>query len=281
MRQLTLPSEIVKKSNPLARARWSAESVWEPRLVALLASKVQENDTDFQIYEIPASEIMHDHGGKDYIELEQVVDKVMSRVLTIRDDKGWTKYNVFSRCRFRKKDGILELGFHPDLRPHYLNLKKNFAQYKLLEFLMLPSVYSQRLFEFLKSWDDRQDTVIALSELHKMLNTPDSLRKNFKNLRIRVLEKAHKDITEHTDLRYEWEAIKQGRAVVAICFIFGKARALPIAKQKAEADATKDKQREKNNAMFKAAIACFQERGAACEGGYQKDEICVLCQRLR
>ena len=39
-RQLPLPGEIVKKSNALARARWSADSVWEPRLVALLASKL-------------------------------------------------------------------------------------------------------------------------------------------------------------------------------------------------------------------------------------------------
>ena len=153
MKQLMLPGEIVKKSNALARARWSAESVWEPRLVALLASKVRQDDTDFQVYEIPVGEIMRGStGGKDYREVESVVDRVMSRVLTIRDDKGWTKYNVFSRCRYRAKDAVLELGFHPDLRPHYLNLQKHFAQYNLLEYLTLPSIYSQRMFEFLKSW---------------------------------------------------------------------------------------------------------------------------------
>ena len=137
-KQLPLPGELVKKSNALARARWSAESVWEPRLVALLASKVRAEDTDFQVYEIHVSELLQKaHSGRDYQEIESVVDKVMSRVLTIRDDKGWTKYNVFSRCRFRRDEGILELGFHPDLKQHYLQLQKNFVKYNLMEFLLL------------------------------------------------------------------------------------------------------------------------------------------------
>lgn len=278
-RQLTLQGEIVKKSNALARARWSAESVWEPRLVALLASKVRADDTDFQVYEIPASEILKGSGGKDYKEIETVVDKVMSRVLTIRDADGWTKYNVFSRCRYRKKDGILELGFHPDLRPHYLNLQRNFAKYNLLEFLLLPSIYSQRLFEFLKSWDDKPETVISVLDLHEMLDTPDSFRANFAEFRRRVLEKAHKDITQRTGLVFEWEPIKQGRAVAAIRFTFGVKRSLPVAKEKA--DNAIEKQSQNNNEMFKAAVACLKERGAACEGGHQKAGICGLCHKIR
>lgn len=279
VRQLTLPGEIVKKSNALARARWSAESVWEPRLVALLASKVRTDDTDFHVYEIPISEVMQEResGGRDYREIESVVDKVMSRVLTIRDEKGrgWTKYNVFSRCRYRPEEGILELGFHPDLRPHYLNLQKNFAKWNLLEFLMLPSIYSQRLFEFLKSWDDKPETTISLIDLHEMFNTPESFRVDFAQFRRRVLEKSHKDIFENTDLRYEWEPIKQGRAVVAVRFTFGVKRSLPVAKKKA--DNAMKKQSKANNAAFQAATACLKSHGSACEGGHQKPTICEVC----
>jgi len=223
-KQLTLDTgEIITKSNALARARWSAESVWEPRLVALLASKVRQHDMDFHVYEIPVAEVMQGHGakgGKNYREIAAVVDRVMSRVLTIYDDDGWTKYNVFSRCRYKKKTGILELGFHPDLRPHYLNLKDKFVQIGLMEYLTLPSVYSQRIFEFLKSWDDKPETSIFLSGLHEMLDTPESLRKNFAHFRRRVLEQAHKDIHEKTKLTYDWEPIKTGNAVTEIRFIF-------------------------------------------------------------
>jgi plasmid replication initiation protein len=220
-KQLLLPGEIVKKSNALARAHWSIESVWEPRLVALLASKVRTTDTDFQVYEIPVSEILRGSSGQDYREIETVVDKVMSRVLTIKDENGWTKYNVFSRCRYKKKEGILQLGFHPDLKPHYLNLQERFVKWNLMEYLMLPSVYSQRIFEILKSWDDKPEVVIPLVDLYEMLDAPKTLRR-FSEFRIRVLEKAHKDILKNTDLRFEWEPIKKGRAVVAIRFIFFK-----------------------------------------------------------
>jgi plasmid replication initiation protein len=279
-KQLILPGEIVKKSNALARARWSAESVWEPRLVALLASKVRADDTDFHVYEIPVAEVMRerDGGGKDYREIEGVVDRVMSRVLTIRDEqgRGWTKYNVFSRCRYRPKDGILELGFHPDLRPHYLNLQKQFTQYKLLEFLLLPSIYSQRIFEILKSWSDRQEVEIALADLHEMLDTPDSLRQDFAQFRRRVLEKAHMDILRHTSLRFEWEPMKKGKAVTAIHFSFGRKKQIAIQKQKT-ADAIKAISK-KNNANMLAAVDCLKAKGGQCQTqDHKRLKVCQIC----
>lgn len=284
-KQLPLPGKIVKKSNALARARWSAESVWEPRLVALLASKVHADDTEFQVYEIPVIELVEksekNTSGKTYQEVTGVIDKIMGRVITIKDDigRGWTKYNIFSRCRYRPEDGMLELRFDPDLRPHYLNLQKNFAKYNLLEFLMLPSVYSQRLFEFLKSWDDKPDITISVADLHEMLNTPVSFRANFKDFRLRVLEKAHKDITEKTTLRYEWEPVKRGRAMESVRFIFSKRRALPVVAKKAD-DAI-DKQCAKNNTAFLKAMACLRDRDPSCEGGHQKQAICDVCRTIR
>lgn len=277
-KQLSLPAPFVKKSNALARARWSAESVWEPRLVALLASKVRADDTDFQVYEIPVSEILHDHGGKDYKEIENIIDKMMSRVLTIRDDDGWTKYNVFSRCRFRRSKGKLELGFHPDLRQHYLNLQKNFAKYNLMEFLLLPSIYSQRLFEILKSWDDTPEITLKLTELHEMLYCPDSFKKNFKDFRLRVLEKAHKDITKHTTLRYAWEPIKKGRSVESIRFIFSKGK-IEI-KQQEKKEISQEKQSQKSKELFLKAMACAKQKQGNCLKDTQKKSVCEICRKF-
>lgn len=296
-KQLSLPGELVKKSNALARARWSAESVWEPRLVALLASKVRAEDTDFQVYEIHVSELLQKaHSGRDYQEIESVVDKVMSRVLTIRDDKGWTKYNVFSRCRFRRDEGMLELGFHPDLKQHYLQLQKNFVKYNLIEFLLLPSIYSQRLFEYLKSWCSENEHIESINNLHEMLNTPKFIKENFKNFRTRVLEKAYNDITKHTDLRFKWEPIKQGRAVVAVRFIFPKKRALP--KEQKTQDSAKEEQayqqlRQKvldnmqpaqpatgNTTLIDTVMKCWKEHGGNCSEDQQTEEVCKLCRKV-
>lgn len=214
-----LPNRTVRKSNALARARWSADSVWEPRLVAILASQIKAGDTDFQIYEIRFADILgKEPGGNDYKILKETAYKAMSRVIVINDSKGWSMYNLFSKCRFDSQKGILEVCFHPDLKAHFLQLKQ-YMKYNLLEFMLLPSVYSQRIFEFLKSWDDRKEVTIELAELHEMLDTPKSFRDDFFNFKARVLEKAHKDILEFTDLNYSWEPVKKGRAVHSIRFV--------------------------------------------------------------
>ena len=290
VQQLTLHGEIVKKSNALARARWSAESVWEPRLVALLASQVRADDTDFHAYEIPVAAIMRErekrggggeNGGKDYKEIENVVDRVMSRVLTIKDEKGrgWTKYNVFSRCRYRPTDHVLELGFHPDLRPHYLNLKKNFAEWNLMEYLMLPSIYSQRIFEILKSWDDQPEVILSVADIHEMLDTPNSFRKDFRNFRLRVLEKAHKDIHEHTKLRFEWEPIKVGRSVEKIRFIFSSHRVATT--EKVKSDAKEEKRLRLEDQRFLRALECAKKKNGDCSVEDNMPVVCERCKRFK
>ena len=219
---LMQPGKTVKKSNALARARWSPDSIWEPRLVALLASQIKAGDTDFQTYEIRLVDLLgKDAGGENYKNLKDAVYKAMSRVIVINNGKNWSMYNLFSKCSLDSQKGTLEICFHPDLKEHYLQLNQ-YIKYNLIEFMLLPSIYSQRLFEFLKSWDDKKEAVIEIKELHEILDTPQSLRNDFFNLKKRVLEKAHKDILKFTDLYYTWEPIKKGRAVSWIKFIFGK-----------------------------------------------------------
>ena len=222
VKQLMLPGKTVKKSNALARARWSPDSVWEPRLVAMLASQIKSGDTDFQTYEIRLVDLLgKDAGGENYKSLKEAVYKAMSRVIVINNGKNWSMYNLFSKCSLDSQKGTLEICFHPDLKEHYLQLNQ-YIKYNLIEFMLLPSIYSQRIFEFLKSWDDKKETVIELKELHEMLDTPKALRAKYKDFRVRVLDKAHKDILKFTNIYYTWEPIKRGRAVYAIKFIFGK-----------------------------------------------------------
>lgn len=281
--EMLVPGEIVKKSNALARARWTAASVWEPRLVAMLASKVHPDDTDFQVYEIPVAELIDKAekapSGRTYQELAAIMDSAMSRIITIKegDKGGWVKYNVFSRCRYNPEKGVLELRFDPDLKPHYLNLQRNFAQYSLLEYLMLPSIYSQRIFEILKSWCNKPEVVIPLSELLDMLNVPESFRRNFKDFRRRVLEKAHQDIHNKTSFFFSWEPITKGRAVVAVRFSFVKR--LAAAREKAKRETPK--RRPDSNAAFIEALACAQAKAGVCERQDKDRAVCEICREQR
>ena len=269
-RQLVIPGPVVKKSNALARASWSVKSVYEPRLVALVASRVRVEDQDFQDYEIPLSELLGGAvDGRTRQLVAEVVEGLLGRVLTLPRPNGWAKCNVFSWCEYDSKAGCIRARFDPGLKEHYLNLQSHFTQYSLMEFLLLPSTYSQRLFEVLKSWNSLPEAVINLADLFEMLDVPVSLRANFKDFRRRVLEKAHKDITSQTGLRYQWEPIKQGRAVAAIRFTFG-ARSAQTSEKKNQA------QRSKDNALLKKAVACF--KSGSCSPRSNKQ--CEICKRL-
>lgn len=279
--QTSPPSKLVKKSNAIARARWSARNILEPRLVALLASKVRIDDNDFKEYSVSISELITDRaaGGRDIKEVETSVNNLMSSVISIEDDDGWIKYTIFSKCRFHRKKGIIDISFHPDLRAHFLNLKSHFVTYSLVEFMTLPSIYSQRMFEFLKSWEDKKEITIDIKDLYEMLSVPDSLKGNFKDFRRRVLEKSHSDIETMTALRYQWEAIKKSRSVSSIRFVFGRRMISSIKNKKHEKTEMKNGlQQQKDVAIFRR---CIERYSINCLGGNQPKRICDLCKSFR
>jgi hypothetical protein len=278
--QIVLPGKVVKKSNVLCRARWAVESVIEPRLVALVAARVHQDDEGFFDYTIPVRELMlgANDGGETYRTIGAVARSLTSRTITVQEEgsRSFACYAVFAKCSYDDKAKTIHASFHPDLKPHYLGLKAKFTEYNLLEYLTLPSIYSQRIFEILRSWDDQQEVTITLANLHEMLNVPETLRANFAFFRRRVLEKAHKDITAKTDLVYQWEPIRQGKgkAVTAIRFVFGLGE---IAKMKEAA-------KKQKQADYKPALDCWQTKHKAKEecpirqrgtGGRGKCKICL------
>jgi plasmid replication initiation protein len=222
-------NEIVKKSNALIRAQWKVESIWEPRIVAHLASKIHVDDKDFAVYKISIADILgSNYGGENLRELGLVVKNMMSRPLTIQESPTRIcYYNLFSKCVIDSGKGVLELCFHPDLKPHFLQLKDHFTQYKLTEFLSLQSVYSQRLYEILKSYRGQNYVDLMLDELYKALDFPKAMQDNFSYFRRKVLEQADKEIVRgNLSLQYRWEPVKSGRGgkVSAIRFVFGEVK---------------------------------------------------------
>lgn len=280
---LTDDKSIIKKSNILARASWSPDSIWESRIVAIVAAQVHKNDKDFYNYKVSVQDLLAAAGkartGKIYENLDKLTDKAMTRLVKLKEKKKWVKYTLFSRCEYTEGAGDLLVQFHPDLKPHYLDLKKHFTTYSLTEFLSLPSTYSQRIYEILRSWDDCVTTEISTADLHEMLCTPDSMRKNFYEFKRRALEKAHKDITEKTRLKYEWEPIKKGRKVVAVRFYMGKKTIANTAAKKNRAD--NQKQSAQNNALFLSAVQCAADHPDGCGQLRGTHDFCKVCMEAK
>lgn len=281
-KELSLVGDLVKKHNELARARIDIDSVQASKILASLIACIHTNDIEFKkSYCIAVKDILPDLGGGNYRQIKNICDDLRKAGVAFEDrdpfgDITYITASFFSRVNYNK--GIIEASFSSDpiISNCLLELRKKFTEYRLDEYLKLPSIYSQRMFEILKSWSKNKEPIlIELSKLNRILNTPISFRKDFKEFRIYVLEKSYKDIHKHTSLKYEWEPIKVGRSVEKIQFTFG-AKKMSLAESEKD-KAKQEKQVRLRNARFVRAVRCFEAKGKECKEQTEKRIVCKLC----
>lgn len=289
--QLTLPGEIVKKSNELIQTKVLISTTIGSRILASLIACIRSDDKELKdLYSIPVKNFLVDESGKGYANVKKICKDLFQSAVEIEyttedgNDFELTHMPFFTIAKYKK--GVISAEFNPKLRYHLTELQEKFTKYNLIEYLTLPSIYSQRLFELLMSWHNVKEgqILLPLSEpqpdmpkqpLHAILNTPESLQVDFAQFRRRVLEKAHQDIHKNTSLRFEWEPVKRGRAVVAVRFVFaGKKRALL---QEEKAKEARRAQSAENNRNAYAAVECLKAKGGRCEKQDNKPEICSVC----
>ena len=283
MQQLSLPGEFVKVHNELVRSKINISNVDASRILANLIACVRHDDIEFnKTYRISAKDFLSDQGGKSYTNIKSMCRELAKATAEIEesdpdDSHPYLRlYTFFSSITYRK--GIIEARFNSDMKPLLLDLKRCFTQYNLLEYLTLPSIYSQRLFEILKSWSNSQEVTLSVSELNCLLNTPESFRKDFAAFRRFVLQKAYKDIHEKTSLKYEWEPVKIGRSVEKIRFIFSCNRRVLLSD---EIEKTKEEKRRRlQTQRIHRALTCAKNKQGDCRVMDNRPIICKTCRQL-
>lgn len=283
MYQLTLPGQIVKKHNELIRSKINVNSQTAGKILACLVACIRQNDIQFkELYSLNIKEYLSDEGAQRKYIREACRELATATVETEYpdpdnpDDFIFHVMPFFTSIKYRK--GNVQAKFNPEMSGFLLELKACFTQYNLLDYLKLPSSYSQRIFELLMSWKYQPEVILTVADLHKILDTPVSFRADFKAFRVRVLEKAQKDIQKHTTLRFEWEQIKAGRSVKAIRFLFA-----PRRKALAEAEIKKAKEEKRQrleDERWKRAYNCALDKAGNCAKQNNKPIICKMCLKL-
>lgn len=282
--ELSVPGTLVKKSNAIIRTRLSVQTVEASRLLAHLVACIRTDDENLtSAYSVAASDILPYIGGENYRRIKATCKELATAIAETEEpdpDGSHPIYSVrpfFTGISYRK--GIITASFNPLMWPFLISLKNCFTQYNLLEYLALPSFYSQRMFEILKSWSGMPEVLLPIEDLHRMLDSPASFRADFRQFRTRVLEKAHKDITEKTSFRYEWEPVKVGRSVEKIRFIFTPRRkALALKEQE---KAKEEKRRRLLNQRFLRAVECAKAKGGDCRTMDNVRIVCKVCREKR
>ena len=119
---------------------------------------------------------------------------------------------------------------------------------------------------------------ISLEDLYKYLDVPPSFKKDFNNFRMRVLDKAHDDITNLTEFRFNWLPVRPGRRkVTAIQFIFNQD--LFDKRQSDLASAEREREIEDHSSNQKAVIRCrdrLMKSGEQCSPK-KSSSVCKFC----
>jgi plasmid replication initiation protein len=211
---------IVTKSNRLITCNYDL-SVLEQKIILTLASMVQPQDTEFKEYEFKIKDFINLLGLKGqskYTELPKITRELKKKVFDINEGTDTIQVSWLGGVRYKHKEGILILQLEKNLKPYMLELNTLYTSYKLQNILDLKSKYSIRLYEILKSNLFKGQITIELEELKNMTGAKEKAYSIYNNVKSKVLMQAQKELSNKTDISFEFEELKTGRKVTALRF---------------------------------------------------------------
>ena len=212
---------LVVQHNKIIEARYKL-SVGEQRLIKVLVSMIEPYDEAFKVYRISIIDLVKLLGVSDkdfYAKVKVWSRKLVSSLLVFKGDgENELQLTWLSSAEYKESEGVVELEFSPKLKPFLLQLKKHFTVYELENIIRLKRMYSIRIYELLKQYQNIGRRRFTIDELRKILMLDDGEYKGYKNFKRWVLLPAQKELEEKTDISFKWNEEKKWRDVVAIEF---------------------------------------------------------------
>jgi plasmid replication initiation protein len=147
-----------------------------------------------------------------WVQQERERGRMVPKIIEI----PFTTENEYSERR-----GYVTVRFHGKIAPFLLGLEREFTKYKLSSAANLRSMYSWRLLEVLAQFQKTGLVRIGYDEFCDALDVPDSCRKDFAQLRRRVIEPAVAELRGKNGVEVQWEGTKPGgRKVTGLEFKF-------------------------------------------------------------
>jgi hypothetical protein len=138
--------------------------------------------------------------------------------------KGYKAFRtpLFIKITDGDKVRFIKVKWSPYLAPFILEIKRGFTLYEVKTFLSLDSIYSKKLYRFLKKLQKYGRVEVPIEEIRFFLEVENEYR-NFNDLEKRVLKPSVEEINEKTDLFVEYEKKRlgegdRGSKVIALIF---------------------------------------------------------------
>lgn len=211
---------IVKKHNDLVnKARYSL-SEDGIKLVSMLIAMINKDDETFQEYHIKVSDFAKLKGSNSNNNYESV-HKIIKELLSCPIKIGNLQANFIASGEYKEGTATAVFEISQKLKPYLLELKNDFLEYDLKDILMLKSGYVIRLYELIvqqwreyKYYNKNAKSFTFDFEIEKMrtlFEIPTSYL--YKDIRVNIIDKAQEQFKDKTNISFEYEEYKIGRAV--------------------------------------------------------------------
>ncbi len=144
--------------------------------------------------------------------------------------------NVFSKIAYRNH--ILTIKLNKDVMDYFIDLKSNFLSYSFKTLVKFKSKYTMLLYDLIQKdyylLNRKYYFEYDLSFLLDKLQVNAKSMRVYQNFKVKILEKAIKEINTHTNLNITYKAIKNVYTVVKIRFLRLPKNTNKIAREKEE-----------------------------------------------
>lgn len=226
---------LVSQDNRLIYAKYGDITANELKFFYYAISKLNPlNDKDFELCEIPTSEILgevleHENLDANYTYIKKLCNSLLKRVFidetrtidpaTNKEIHEFVGMPMFQKLKYKQGEALIYYQLNESLKPYLLGLKKNFTQIPLQHILPIRSGYAIRIYQMLLSElkQNRNEIEMDLLYLQDVLCVPKSMYvwKDFKN---NVLEPSLKEINATTDIVADYRPLKQRQKIVKLAF---------------------------------------------------------------
>lgn len=216
----TTSKEIVVQSNYLVESSYRL-NFQEKRLIAWLSTKIRKDDVDFKKYRVSIKEFAKEVNldpNSQYREMKKLTASLITRLIQIEDQEtGKTKQMAWlCFAEWDPKMGVCDLKFHPDLKPHLLQLNEKFTIVQFNDYMKLDSAYSMRILELLVQYESIGKRKTSIKDIRAWCGIRKDEYTLYAHLKSRVIEKAKEEINAKTEYDIDYVEIKESRKVVAI-----------------------------------------------------------------
>jgi len=225
------PRPEIRQHNALINSSFVLNTLEWRAFTAILA-RIHPDDEEFKEYFIPAPELVGDEtGGSAYSQIRGLARRLLQRTLYMEllgpggERVGQPDYEFISfltKARYVRQHGGLFVKVNPDFMPYLLQLTQrgNFTKSLTAELRGLHSSHSFKIYWLLSEYRAFGTRTLTVEDLRFRLGIrADEYTGRFNNFKAKVLDKAQQELAA-TDLRFEMELLRVGKAVQQIRFTF-------------------------------------------------------------